>query len=55
MVRKKVKFGSTVYPENHVGFDGLRLRYSYEVINHMEACVFAPGVHTGTDYGSTLL
>ncbi len=39
MVRKNVKFGSTVYTDNHIGYDGLRNRYSHEVINHMEKYV----------------
>jgi hypothetical protein len=55
MVRKEVRFGSTAYTENHVSYDGFRLRYSHEVINHMEASVFAPGVYSVAAYGSTLL
>jgi transposase-like protein len=39
MVKKNVKFGSTVYTDNHVGYGGLRDRYTHEVINHMEKYV----------------
>jgi transposase-like protein len=45
MVRKHVKFGSTMYTDNHIGYDGLRMRYSHEVINHMEKYVDGK-VHT---------
>ncbi len=39
MVRKNVKFGSTVYTDNHIGYTGLRSRYSHGIINHMEKYV----------------
>jgi transposase-like protein len=39
IVRKGVKFGSTVYTDQHVGYNGLRARYTHETVNHMETYV----------------
>lgn len=47
MVRKQVKFGSTVYTDEHTGYDLLRNRYTHETINHMEAYVRGR-VHTNS-------
>jgi transposase-like protein len=38
-VHKHVKFGSTVYTDEHVGYIGLRNRYSHDTVNHMETYV----------------
>jgi transposase-like protein len=39
MVRKNVKFGSTVYTDSHIGYEGLRAKYSHSAVNHMETYV----------------
>jgi transposase-like protein len=39
LVHKNVKIGSTLYTDNHQGYDGLRFHYDHEVINHMEQYV----------------
>jgi transposase-like protein len=45
MVRRNVKFGSTVYTDKHFGYDGLRTRYVHETVNHIEEYVRG-AVHT---------
>jgi len=39
MVHKHVKMGSTMYTDNHIGYDGLAFHYDHEVVNHMETYV----------------
>ncbi|MBZ5646214.1 MAG: IS1595 family transposase [Acidobacteriia bacterium] len=39
MVRKHVKYGSTVYTDSHIGYDHLGWRYNHAVVNHMEEYV----------------
>jgi len=38
-IAKNVKFGSTVYTDEWIGYDGLRSRYMHEVINHSNSYV----------------
>lgn len=45
MVRRNVKFGSTVYTDGHFGYDGLRARYTHATVNHVEEYVRG-NVHT---------
>ncbi len=45
VVRKYVKFGSTVYTDNHVGYDTLRYRYTHDFVNHINQYVRGQ-VHT---------
>ena len=45
LVHKHVKFGSTVYTDNHVGYDSLRMRYTHDVVNHVNEYVRG-NVHT---------
>ena len=45
VVRKYVKFGSTVYTDNHVGYDTLRSRYTHDFVNHIDQYVRGQ-VHT---------
>jgi len=35
MVRKNVKFGSTIFTDEHIGYHGLANRYTHEAVNHM--------------------
>jgi transposase-like protein len=34
-VKRNVKYGSKLYTDQHVGYDGLRFRYDHETVNHM--------------------
>ncbi len=45
MVQKYVKFGLTVYTDNHVGYDTMRHRYTHDTINHINEYVRGQ-VHT---------
>ena len=45
LVHKHVKFGSTVYTDNHVGYDHLKFRYEHDVVNHINEYVRG-AVHT---------
>ncbi len=38
-VKKNVKYGSKLYTDQHIGYDGLRMRYDHETVNHMEEYV----------------
>jgi transposase-like protein len=44
-ILKNVKFGSTVYSDSAVAYDGLRRRYIHDVVNHAETYVKGQ-VHT---------
>lgn len=39
MVRRNVKFGSTVYTDAHKGYNGLKSRYTHDFVCHMEQYV----------------
>lgn len=39
LVKRNVKFGTTVYTDDHVGYDGLGLKFDHDVINHTQAYV----------------
>lgn len=39
MVRRNVKFGTTVYTDNHVGYSGLKARFTHEFVNHVDQYV----------------
>ena len=45
VVRKFVKFGSTVYTDGHNGYNGLRTRFTHEFVNHVDEYVRG-SVHT---------
>lgn len=45
LVHKHVKFGTTVYTDNHVGYDHLRYRYTHDMVNHINEYVRGQ-VHT---------
>ncbi len=34
LIQKHVKFGSTVFTDSHVGYDGLRRKYTHDMVNH---------------------
>jgi len=38
-VQKNVKYGSKLYTDQHIGYDGLRHRYDHQTVNHMEEYV----------------
>jgi transposase-like protein len=39
MVRKNVKYGSTVYTDAHVGYNGLKGRYTHDFVTHVDEYV----------------
>lgn len=45
LVRRNVRFGTTMYTDSHVGYDTLRRRYIHETVNHVTEYVRG-SVHT---------